>query len=115
MRFDRRSMPESLFASFGRFRRSHEFWLLIVILVLCASQNSWLRRNLPNEAKSDSGIDRLSKRIFGCVFGRYVSCQTALAHHQHAMAMIENLRDFVRDHQHCDALAGQPLDDLVDS
>src|SRR5256884_2712845 len=37
MRFDGRSMPESLFASFGRFRRSHEFWLLIVILVLCAS------------------------------------------------------------------------------
>src|SRR3977135_4758816 len=37
MRFDRRSMPESLVASFGRFRRSHEFWLLIVILVLCAS------------------------------------------------------------------------------
>jgi simple sugar transport system permease protein len=30
-------MPESLLASFGRFRRSHEFWLLIVILVLCAS------------------------------------------------------------------------------
>jgi simple sugar transport system permease protein len=29
-------MPESLVASFGRFRRSHEFWLLIVILVLCA-------------------------------------------------------------------------------
>src|SRR6266849_45694 len=36
-RFDRQSMPESLVASFGRFRRSHEFWLLIVILVLCAS------------------------------------------------------------------------------
>src|ERR1700682_4035615 len=30
-------MPESLVASFRRFRRSHEFWLLIVILVLCAS------------------------------------------------------------------------------
>ena len=30
-------MPESRFASFGRFRRSHEFWLLIVILVLCVS------------------------------------------------------------------------------
>ena len=29
-------MPESLIASFSRFRRSHEFWLLIVILVLCA-------------------------------------------------------------------------------
>ncbi len=29
-------MPEKLFASFSRFRRSHEFWLLIVILVLCA-------------------------------------------------------------------------------
>lgn len=28
-------MPESLFASFGRFRRSHEFWLAIVILALC--------------------------------------------------------------------------------
>src|SRR3978361_2184201 len=37
MRFGRRSMPESWFAPFGRFRRSHEFWLLIVILVLCAS------------------------------------------------------------------------------
>src|SRR6202171_5470769 len=37
MRFDGRSMPESLVASFSRFRRSHEFWLLIVILVLCAS------------------------------------------------------------------------------
>src|SRR6195256_5519162 len=37
MRFGRRSMPESRFASFGRFRRSHEFWLLTVILVLCAS------------------------------------------------------------------------------
>src|SRR5260370_42566770 len=37
MRFGRRSMPESRFASFGRFRRSHEFWLLIVILALCAS------------------------------------------------------------------------------
>src|SRR3979490_1845660 len=36
MRFGRRSMPESRFASFGRFRRSHEFWLLIVILALCA-------------------------------------------------------------------------------
>jgi simple sugar transport system permease protein len=36
MRFDGRSMPESLIASFSRFRRSHEFWLLIVILVLCA-------------------------------------------------------------------------------
>src|SRR4051794_34182432 len=35
MRFGRRSMPESRFASFGRFRRSHEFWLLIVILALC--------------------------------------------------------------------------------
>src|SRR3981081_1556344 len=35
MRFDGRSMPESLIASFSRFRRSHEFWLLIVILVLC--------------------------------------------------------------------------------
>ncbi|MGY2935061.1 ribose/xylose/arabinose/galactoside ABC-type transport system permease subunit [Bradyrhizobium sp. GM6.1] len=30
-------MPESHMASFGRFRRSHEFWLLIVILGLCAS------------------------------------------------------------------------------
>jgi simple sugar transport system permease protein len=30
-------MPESRIASFGRFRRSHEFWLLIVILGLCAS------------------------------------------------------------------------------
>jgi simple sugar transport system permease protein len=30
-------MPESRFAPFGRFRRSHEFWLLIVILTLCAS------------------------------------------------------------------------------
>jgi simple sugar transport system permease protein len=29
-------MPESLISSFSRFRRSHEFWLLIVILVLCA-------------------------------------------------------------------------------
>jgi simple sugar transport system permease protein len=29
-------MPETLLASFGRFRRSHEFWLLIVILALCA-------------------------------------------------------------------------------
>ena len=29
-------MPESRFASLGRFRRSHEFWLLIVILALCA-------------------------------------------------------------------------------
>src|SRR6267154_845547 len=37
MRFGRRSMPESRFALFGRFRRSHEFWLLIVILALCAS------------------------------------------------------------------------------
>src|SRR5207248_10821439 len=37
MRFGRRSMSESRFASFGRFRRSHEFWLLIVILALCAS------------------------------------------------------------------------------
>src|ERR1700736_6378146 len=37
MRFDRQSMPESLVASFSRFRRSNEFWLLIVILVLCAS------------------------------------------------------------------------------
>src|ERR1700704_4728682 len=36
MRFDGQSMPESLVASFSRFRRSHEFWLLIVILVLCA-------------------------------------------------------------------------------
>src|ERR1700716_4623250 len=36
MRFDRQSMRESLFASFSRFRRTHEFWLLIVILVLCA-------------------------------------------------------------------------------
>src|SRR5258708_2856506 len=36
-RFDRQSMPESLVASFSRFRRSHEFWLLIVILVLCAT------------------------------------------------------------------------------
>src|SRR5258708_24072994 len=36
MRFGRQSMLETLFASFGRFRRSHEFWLLIVILVLCA-------------------------------------------------------------------------------
>src|SRR5438445_5498353 len=30
-------MPESAIASFGRFRRSHEFWLLMVILGLCAS------------------------------------------------------------------------------
>jgi simple sugar transport system permease protein len=30
-------MPESLVASFSRFRRSHEFWLSIVILALCAS------------------------------------------------------------------------------
>src|SRR4030081_4062762 len=37
MRFGRRSMPESRFASFSRFRRSHEFWLLLVILALCAS------------------------------------------------------------------------------
>jgi len=29
-------MPDPLIASFSRFRRSHEFWLLIVILVLCA-------------------------------------------------------------------------------
>src|SRR3977135_4759436 len=28
-------MPERFMASFGRFQRSHEFWLLIVILVLC--------------------------------------------------------------------------------
>src|SRR6195256_4376081 len=37
MRSGRRSMPESRLASFGRFRRSHEFWLLIVILALCAA------------------------------------------------------------------------------
>src|SRR5437868_12731447 len=36
MRFGRRSMPEPRFASFGRFRRSHEFWLLVVIIALCA-------------------------------------------------------------------------------
>jgi simple sugar transport system permease protein len=30
-------MPESVIASFSRFRQSHEFWLLIVILVLCVS------------------------------------------------------------------------------
>jgi simple sugar transport system permease protein len=29
-------MPDKLRASLARFRRSHEFWLLIVILVLCA-------------------------------------------------------------------------------
>jgi simple sugar transport system permease protein len=28
-------MPDSLTAAFARFRRSHEFWLLAVILVLC--------------------------------------------------------------------------------
>src|SRR5438445_13333295 len=37
MRCGRRSMHKSRFAWFGRFRRSHEFWLLIVILALCAS------------------------------------------------------------------------------
>src|SRR6476469_5224018 len=37
MRSGRRSMPESRFALFGRFRRTHEFWLLIVILALCSS------------------------------------------------------------------------------
>src|SRR4051794_9439732 len=36
MRFDRPSMPDQLLASLQRFRRSHEFWLLMVILVLCA-------------------------------------------------------------------------------
>jgi len=30
-------MPESPFFLFSRFRRSHEFWLLVVILALCAS------------------------------------------------------------------------------
>ena len=30
-------MPESRFSPFGRFGRSHEFWLLTVILALCAS------------------------------------------------------------------------------
>jgi simple sugar transport system permease protein len=30
-------MPESLVASLSRFRRSHEFWLLIVILVICVN------------------------------------------------------------------------------
>src|SRR5438552_9665351 len=37
MRFGRQSMRESRFSPFGRFGRSHEFWLLIVILALCAS------------------------------------------------------------------------------
>src|SRR6267142_329311 len=37
MRFDGRSMPESLVALLSRFRRSHEFWLLIVILVICVN------------------------------------------------------------------------------
>src|SRR5581483_8254744 len=32
---DRRSMPDSSKAALARFRRSHEFWLLAVILVLC--------------------------------------------------------------------------------
>src|SRR3954452_20662607 len=32
---DRRSMPDSFKAALARFRRSHEFWLLAVILVLC--------------------------------------------------------------------------------
>lgn len=36
MRFDGRSMLESFIASLKRFRRSHEFWLLVVTLVLCA-------------------------------------------------------------------------------
>src|SRR5450631_1118138 len=79
-----------------------------------SNQNSWLRRNLLNEATSDSGIDRLSKRVFGRVFGRHIGCHAALAHHQHAMAVIKHLGNFVRYHQHRDALAGQPLDDLVD-
>src|SRR5882724_8970146 len=37
MRFGRQSMPESPFFLFSRFRRSHEFCLLVVILALCAS------------------------------------------------------------------------------
>jgi simple sugar transport system permease protein len=37
MSFDGQSMPESLVASLSRFRRSHEFWLLIVILVICVN------------------------------------------------------------------------------
>src|SRR4051794_24679162 len=32
---DRRSMPERFKAALARFRRSHEFWLLAVILALC--------------------------------------------------------------------------------
>src|SRR3954469_20142939 len=32
---DRPSMPDSLKPALARFRRSHEFWLLAVILVLC--------------------------------------------------------------------------------
>lgn len=35
MRFDGPSMLESFIASSARFRRSHEFWLLIVTLMLC--------------------------------------------------------------------------------
>src|SRR5215470_15624187 len=37
MRFDRQSMRELFIASFTRFRRSHEFWLLVVTLALCLS------------------------------------------------------------------------------
>src|ERR1700682_538910 len=80
-----------------------------------SNQNSWLRRNLLNEATSDSGIDCPSKLIVGRVLGQTVGCQTALAHHQHPMAMIKHLGYLVRNHQHCNALASQPLDDLIDT
>jgi hypothetical protein len=32
--------------------------------ITISSQNSWLRRNLPNDAMADSGIDGLPKRVF---------------------------------------------------
>src|SRR3954453_21518601 len=77
------------------------------------SQNSWLRRNLPNEVNRDLGIDRLQKRILRGVCGQHVSSQTPLAHHQHAMAVIKHLGDFVGYKEHCDAVAGQSPNDFI--
>src|SRR3954451_9551076 len=63
-----------------------------------SSQNSWLRRK---RASAALGIDQRLQFFFGRLVRQALGGEPPAAHHEHAMGVIENLRDLVGDQQDC--------------
>src|SRR5829696_948397 len=103
-------------------RRSNRFWrvkkLSVTIVnpmqkttMTASSQNSWLLRKVTKASR----IDSVPQRGLARPVRLELADDPALAHDEHAVGVIVDLRDLVRDHEDCDPARREIAHELVDA